>query len=188
MDRVKIEYVKDTINKISDMIDQLNDITQDCDYMLYEFDKDLQRHNYDNTYMFFKDNLKTAVEYYECNKLKELYNAYCEWCKLHEVDALAEPEFKKGLEITAPQFTPNKPQNKMLSVNFVLSQLSGYISGCIDKGCTIPQTQERVNKYCLDHYPNASIDLQFCFIEFARCFQNFYFIKKDFEEVYKNER
>lgn len=188
MDRVKIDYVRDTINKLNTLVEDITNTTQDCEYMLFEFDKDLQRHNYNNTEMFFRDKRDLAVEYYECNKQQELYKAYCEWCKEHEVDALVEPEFKKGLEITAPKFTAIKPQDKKLSVNFVLSKLSGYISGCVDRGCTIEQTRERVLKYCLDNHPNASKELQNMFTMYAYFYQNLYFARKDFEEVYKNER
>ncbi len=184
----KFLATKKILNYLNYQIEKIDNITQDCEHNILKLEEKLMRHSYNNTYIFFRDNRYLATEYYECNKLEELYNLYCNWCNKHYVNTLSNTEFNKFIKKTAKRFTRNIPQDKNISFDIVYSELCAYIMGSIDKGCLIEETAERALKYYINKHPNASNTLKNMVIIFAKNLQGFYLTKKELEEVYKDEQ
>lgn len=148
----------------------------------------------DNSEIFVKENIQIAEQYFQDDMLKELYTVYLDWGAKHKVGCLVFDEFETKIRKLAPQYfiIKQKPKQEEQKLDIpqkliVLSKIMGFVAGCIDKGCTLTETENRAREYCLQILPQATENLVFHFGNFARAMQNFDYAKSDLLRQFDEE-
>ncbi len=172
MNEIQIDYVKNATERLSQLMGEIESLAEDCNHYIFKFEQDLNRHSYYNIEAFITDKRDLALNLYECNQINALHNAYTDWSKEHNVDALSLPLFEQALAPAMAKFTDSLPKDKTLSTSFICAQVQALTNGCYDKGCTLDETNAKVEKFCLNIFPNASDQLKKSFKSYSAFIQS----------------